>query len=30
LFEHLVYHPLTNQAVKDFEEDGQRYYNLGA
>ena len=30
LFDHLVYHPLTNQAVRDFEEDGQRYYNLGA
>lgn len=30
LFEHLIYHPLTNQAVRDFEEDGQRYYNLGA
>jgi fructose-6-phosphate aldolase 2 len=30
LFEHLVYHPLTKQAVRDFEEDGQRYYDLGA
>lgn len=30
LFENLIYHPLTSQAVRDFEEDGHRYYNLGA
>ena len=30
LFDHLVYHPLTDQAVRDFEEDGHPYYNLGA
>ena len=30
LFELLAYHPLTSQAVKDFEEDGQGYYDLGA